>query len=94
MNKQNIVVIFNPAAKGEKARSVENTLRSIVRGAALWPTDGPGQGIRLAEQAVHDGYEVIVAAGGDGTINEVVNGIAGWPVTLGILPVGTMNVFA
>jgi diacylglycerol kinase (ATP) len=94
MNKQKVVVIFNPAAKGDKARSVENMLRSIVRGAALWPTDSPGQGIRLAEQAVHHGYEVIVAAGGDGTINEVVNGIAGRPVTLGILPVGTMNVFA
>lgn len=94
MNKQKVVVIFNPAAKGEKARSVENTLRSIVSGATLWPTNGRGQGIRLAEQAVHDGYGVVIAAGGDGTINEVVNGIAGWPVTLGILPTGTMNVFA
>ncbi len=38
--------------------------------------------------------EVIIAAGGDGTLNEVVNGIGNAPVRLGILPIGTMNVFA
>ncbi len=41
-----------------------------------------------------EGYEHIVAAGGDGTINEVVNGIAGSDATLGLMPMGTMNVFA
>jgi YegS/Rv2252/BmrU family lipid kinase len=43
---------------------------------------------------VDEGFEKIVAAGGDGTINEVVNGLAGTNVTLGLLPIGTMNVFA
>lgn len=94
MNKQKVVIIFNPAAKGDKARSVESTLRSIVEDAELWPTDGPGQANCLAQRAAAEGYEVVVAAGGDGTINEVVNGIAQCPVALGILPVGTMNVFA
>lgn len=57
-------------------------------------TSGPGEAKELARQAVAEGYKTIVAAGGDGTVNEVVNGIAGAEVALGILPVGTMNVFA
>ena len=44
--------------------------------------------------AVAEGFEQIVAAGGDGTIHEVVNGIAGSEAALGLMPMGTMNVFA
>ena len=54
----------------------------------------PGDARRIAAEAVSDGMEVLIAAGGDGTLNEVVNGIGDSPVTLGVLPVGTMNVFA
>jgi diacylglycerol kinase (ATP) len=57
-------------------------------------TSGPGDAEAKAERAVEQGYETIVAAGGDGTINEVVNGIGTAPVALGILPMGTVNVFA
>ena len=53
----------------------------------------PGDARGLAARAVSQGYGTI-AAGGDGTINEVVNGIGGAAVQFGILPVGTMNVFA
>jgi len=48
----------------------------------------------LARTAAAEGYGTVVAAGGDGTINEIVNGIANTDVALGILPVGTMNVFS
>ena len=51
---------------------------------------------RFAEQALAEGYELIVAAGGDGTINEVVNGMAAdfGRATLGVIPLGTGNDFA
>jgi len=63
----------------------------------------PGDAEKIARDAVSEGLSLIVAAGGDGTVNEVVNGIAAGMdaspgsrimVRLGILPVGTMNVFA
>lgn len=60
----------------------------------LAPTHASGEATRLAAQAVRDGFEAIVAAGGDGTINEVVNGIGLSRVPLAVLPSGTVNVFA
>ncbi len=60
----------------------------------LRPTDGPGSGRRLAAQAVADGIETVIAAGGDGTLNEVIQALAGTQVALGVLPMGTMNVWA
>ncbi|MGV3525540.1 MAG: diacylglycerol/lipid kinase family protein [Candidatus Sericytochromatia bacterium] len=58
------------------------------------PTAYAGHGSELARQAVRDGYDVVLAAGGDGTLNEVVQGLAHSSVTLGVLPVGTTNVLA
>jgi len=65
----------------------------------LLETTAPGSATSLAAQAIRDGYKTIVASGGDGTVNEVVNGLAKereglGQVQLGILPLGTMNVFA
>lgn len=55
---------------------------------------GPGEAARLASAAVDDGYEVILAVGGDGTANEVANGIVGSGATLALYPAGTVNDFA
>jgi YegS/Rv2252/BmrU family lipid kinase len=57
-------------------------------------TTGPGDATRLARQAAADGYEVVIAVGGDGTLNEVCNGLVGTETVLGVLPAGTGNVFA
>lgn len=92
-------VIFNPTARGDKARHFRRHLDAVAHDAVLLMTSGPGDAGRLAAQAVRDGYETIVAAGGDGTLNEVVNGLAQASgalerVRLGVLPLGTINVFA
>ncbi len=57
-------------------------------------TEGPGHATSIAREGVAAGYDVIIGAGGDGTINEVLNGMVGGGSRLGILPWGTGNVFA
>lgn len=58
------------------------------------PIDGPGSGRELARRAVRDRRQMVIVCGGDGTLNEVVNGLAGSTVPLALLPAGTANVFA
>jgi YegS/Rv2252/BmrU family lipid kinase len=92
-------VIFNPAARGDKARRFQDQLATLAARVALKPTSAPGAGRLLAAEAVCEGFETIVSAGGDGTLNEVINGIGDAPdgfarARLGVLPLGTLNVFA
>ena len=94
-----ICVIFNPAAKGDKARRFRRHLDEIAAQSALKLTTGPGEARPLAAQAVAEGFDIVVAAGGDGTVNEVLNGLGDVPdgferARLGLLPLGTVNVFA
>jgi diacylglycerol kinase (ATP) len=92
--KHKILVILNPAARGERAKALRDRIASLSHHVLVRSTSSPGDARGLAARAVIQGYGTIVAAGGDGTINEVVNGIGGAAVHFGILPVGTMNVFA
>ena len=94
-----ICVIFNPSARGEKAKKFRAYLEESRGDWELKPTTGPGGARKLATEAVQQGFRTIVAAGGDGTLNEVVNGLADAPnglasARLGVLPLGTINVFA
>jgi diacylglycerol kinase (ATP) len=94
-----VCIIFNPTARGDKARHFRKHLSEFAGGVALKPTQAPGDGRRLAAEAVRDGFDTLVAAGGDGTVNEVLNGIAEAPegfarARLAVLPLGTVNVFA
>lgn len=92
-------LIFNPAA-GQ--REVRNHLRQVVgylseHGWLVeWRETAPGvEATTLAHRALAGGAEVIIAAGGDGTINGVLNALVGHPrARLGILPTGTANVWA
>jgi YegS/Rv2252/BmrU family lipid kinase len=92
-------VIFNPAARGNKARRFRHQLDAIGSQCALKATTAPGDARRLAAEAVGEEFDLIVAAGGDGTVNEVLNGLGDAPdgfsrARFGVLPLGTVNVFA
>jgi diacylglycerol kinase (ATP) len=92
------LVVFNPSAG--QASSLQ---QDIEAAAEVWrtngwkvdlqPTSGPGDGTRIAREAAAAGYTIVVAAGGDGTVNEVVNGLAGTSTALAALPIGTVNVW-
>jgi diacylglycerol kinase (ATP) len=96
-------VILNPVAgRGHGARA-ESDVRQFLKAEGvdfeLVRTTGPGHAAELAREAVADGFEIIVAAGGDGTTHEIVNGlmatshgsVAG---TLGVIPLGSGSDFA
>lgn len=91
------VIIQNPqSGSGDHANAVQD--RAELSGYALERTEKAGDAISLSRQAAEAGFSTIVAAGGDGTVNEVIRGIdqagAFDDVALGVLPVGTGNNFA
>jgi len=94
------LIILNPAARSERAQRKRAQVESLARDCAFCATTRIGEAEVMARRGVEEGFEKIVAAGGDGTINEVVNGICrsgpepAGNVRLGVLPIGTMNVFA
>ncbi len=91
----NTVVIINPAAGSpETSRHWQERVESIVRDCPIRITSHPGEAEALTRRAVEEGFARIVAAGGDGTVNHVANGLAGSSAALGLLPLGTVNVFA
>lgn len=92
-------VIFNPTARGGASRRFREVLGGLGNDLILKPTTGPGTAPALAVEAAREGCEVVVAAGGDGTVSEVICGLASEPgllgrVALGVMPLGTINVFA
>lgn len=90
-----IIVILNPTAGNlEAVRDCQERVESIVGGWPIRITSHAGEAEALARRAVEEGFGCVVAAGGDGTVNHVTNGIAGSNAALGILPMGTVNVFA
>lgn len=91
------VILLNPnSGAGDHGEAVREEADS--RGYALRRTGSTGDAIEMGRDAARDGYTTIVAAGGDGTVNEVVRGIdsadAFEDVELGVLPCGTGNNFA
>ena len=91
-------VIYNPAAgRGRARKQIDEARRTIAPHAQLLPTEGPGHAIEVAKASVAKGFKRIVAAGGDGTVHEVANGIldANDPsAILSVWPLGSMNDYA
>jgi diacylglycerol kinase (ATP) len=88
------LIILNPAAHSDRAQRKRAQVESLARDCVVCATTRTGEAELMARRGIEEGFEKIVAAGGDGTVNEVVNGLAGTSATLGLLPIGTMNVFA
>ncbi len=87
-------LIFNPRARSQKGERVLRFLMSKANRFALFATNHAGEARDLAARFAAAGEPVVIAAGGDGTLNEVVSGLAGSGTILGVMPAGTMNVFA
>jgi len=96
-----VKIILNPVADMGNSWRVANDLRPIIAeyGQADWSgTVYPTHATELARQAGEQGYERVIAIGGDGTVHEVVNGLMQLPKnkrpSLGVVPVGSGNDFA
>lgn len=90
--------IFNPAAgRGRALRMLERLRAEVGPALELRPTQSPGHGEQLALEAAHGGFGIVAAAGGDGTVHEVANGLlrAERPdVIFHVLPIGSANDYA
>lgn len=92
-----ILAVFNPAA-GRRRRSRFDRVIAAAREAGCRVTEmettSPGHAEAIARDVSSDDFDIIAAAGGDGTVNEVVNGLQGKSLAIGIIPLGTANVLA
>ncbi len=98
MSPMQAELIYNPYGGQVMVRhELDNVVALLSRygwAVALRETSQPLEATELARQAVRRGAEVIIAAGGDGTVNEVANGLVNTDAALGVLPVGTTNSWA
>jgi YegS/Rv2252/BmrU family lipid kinase len=96
-----ILAVFNPAA-GRNRRPRFNRIIAALKdqscAVTVIETAAPGHAEVLAREISPDAFDVIAAAGGDGTVNEIVNGLGknkhGKSIALGLIPLGTANVLA
>jgi diacylglycerol kinase (ATP) len=92
-----LLVVYNPIAGRRRRRFLSRVLEALEARAAsvrLEPTKARGDAETLARAAAATGAARLVVAGGDGTINEALNGLSGSSTALGIVPLGTANVLA
>lgn len=93
--KKNVLFIINPISGGRKKSGIEDLARSILDPArfscAFVETIGPGHAHELAQEAVAQKSDAVIAVGGDGTINEIASALNHTNTALGIVPEGSGN---
>jgi YegS/Rv2252/BmrU family lipid kinase len=95
MPKYRICFIHNPISGVRRIGRLEDLIRGSLDSDkfdyTILETAGPKDAMRLASAAVSEKFDIVVAVGGDGTINEVVQGMGNDPLILGIIPLGSGN---
>ncbi|MEW6365664.1 MAG: diacylglycerol kinase family protein [Acidobacteriota bacterium] len=96
MNSRKLAFVLNPRSGRQRfRRSKQETLRVLLAGYPgsyrIFETEYVGHATQLAAAAAADGFDVVVAYGGDGTVNEVASGLVGTRSALGIIPAGSGN---
>ncbi len=95
--EKSAMIIINPTAGKEKAASYEDRIREKLKSEytnlVVKYTKGQGDATKFAREASEDNFDLVVSLGGDGTVNEIVNGLASFEKQplLGIIPLGTAN---
>lgn len=95
-SEKRLLIVLNPAAGHHKRAHIDRVVAALQeRGirSDIYETRGPGDAMNALPR-LRDDFDIVVAAGGDGTVNEVLNGLGGSRATLGIIPCGTTNVLA
>lgn len=95
-----VALIYNPASGQDSPwrKSIIGDVLAVLHDAGVeanaMETDGPGSASALALEAIEQGYDTILACGGDGTVHEILQCVVGTPVALGVVPLGTANALA
>ncbi|MFZ4543654.1 MAG: diacylglycerol/lipid kinase family protein [Saprospiraceae bacterium] len=96
--RRKIIFILNPISGVSKKSVIEDMIHMYIDSNqfdyVIKYTDHPNHGTEIAREAVKDGYDMVVAVGGDGSVNEVSEGLIGSDVILGIIPAGSGNGYA
>jgi YegS/Rv2252/BmrU family lipid kinase len=98
LTDERALAIVNPVAGNGAGERIASRISADFRGQGMRVdvvrTPAPDEAARLAREAAADGYRIIISAGGDGTANEIANGIAGSGAALALYPLGSGNDFA
>lgn len=95
-----VALVDNPASGQTSPRRnaiVRDTLAALHKAGVEvehYTIDGPGSGSKLARQAIENGCDAVLVAGGDGTVHEILQSLVGTSVALGVVPMGTANALA